>query len=72
MCGLIAVEQTLSITRHLTFTVRTGFEFSQIFNLHFFASGIFGYLLNEKTTCIFDNFSFMNINTEINCCLKVN
>ena len=48
----------------------TGFESSQIFNLHLFASGIFGYLLNEKTTCIFDNFSFMNRNTEISCCFK--
>ena len=38
----------------------SGFESSQIFNLHIFANGIFGYLLNGKTTCIFDNFSFMN------------
>ena len=42
-----------------------GFKSSQIFNLHFFASGIFGYLLNGKTTCIFYNFSFMNRNSEI-------
>ena len=35
--------------------VKAGFESCQIFNLHFFASGIFGYLLNGKTTCIFDN-----------------
>ena len=47
-----------------------GFEFSQIFNLHIFASGIFGYMLNGKTTCIFDNYSFMNINSEISCCFK--
>ena len=39
-----------------------GFESSQFFNLHIFASGIFGYLLNGKTTCIFDNYSFMNRN----------
>ena len=49
---------------------KTGFESSQIFNLHIFASGIFGYLLNGKTTCIFDNFSFMNRNSEISCWFK--
>ena len=48
----------------------SGFESSQIFNLHIFASGIFGYLLNGKTTCIFDNFIFMNENSEISCCFK--
>ena len=48
----------------------SGFESSEIFNLHIFASGIFGYLLNGKTTCIFDNFSFMNRNSEISCCFK--
>ena len=48
-----------------------GFESSQIFNLHVFASGIFGYLLNEKTTCIFNNFSLMNRNSEISHCFKV-
>ena len=55
-----------------TVHVISGFESSQIFNLHFFASGIFGYLLNGKTTCIFDNFSFMNRNSEISCCFIVN
>ena len=50
--------------------VSAGFESSQIFNLHIFASGIFGYLLNGKTTCIFNNFSFMNRNSEISCCFK--
>ena len=47
-----------------------GFESSQIFNLHIFASGIFGYLLNGKTTCIFDNLSLMNRNSEMSCCFK--
>ena len=32
------------------------FESSQIFNLHIFASGFFGYLLNGKTTCVFLQF----------------
>ena len=36
---------------------QSGFESSQILNLHIFASGIFGYLLNGKTSCIFDNFT---------------
>ena len=36
---------TLSRHKH------TGFESSQIFNLHIVASGIFGYMLNGKITC---------------------
>ena len=42
-----------------------GFESSEIFNLHIFASGIFGYLLNEKTTCIFNVYSLMNRNSSV-------
>ena len=51
--------------------MNSGFESSQIFNLHIFASEIFGYLLNGKTTCIFDNLSLMNRNSETAVVLKV-
>ena len=54
------------------FTSNSEFESSQIFSLHIFASGIFGYLLNGITTCIFDNVRFMNRNSEISCWFKVN
>ena len=47
-----------------------GFESSEIFNLHIFASGIFGYLLNEKTTCIFNVYSLMNRNSDISFSFK--
>ena len=61
---LWVLKRTVSMRRF------SEFESSQIFNLHIFASGIFGYLLNGKTTCIFYNFSLMNRNSEISCCFK--
>ena len=68
-----AVRDTLyqlSSTDIVSLVRYTGFESSQIFNLHIFTSGIFGYLQNGKTTCIFYNYSFINRNSEISCCFK--